>query len=284
MDHVKKPDWLKINIGANARYTETKHIVDSHNLHTICSSGRCPNMGECWGKGTATFMIGGNICTRSCKFCNTRTGRPLPLDPDEPIHVAESIQLMKLSHAVITSVDRDDLADLGASHWQQTIREIKRLNPETTIEVLIPDFQGRSELIQQVIDAQPDIISHNMETVRRISPLVRSAANYDTSLKVIREIAEGGITAKSGIMVGLGEHIEEVEELMDDLLVQGCKILTIGQYLQPTHRHYPVAAYITPDQFKQYRETGLQKGFREVESAPLVRSSYHAEKHLKFKG
>lgn len=284
MDHVKKPDWLKINIGANARYTETKHIVDSHNLHTICSSGRCPNMGECWGKGTATFMIGGNICTRSCKFCNTQTGRPLPLDPDEPIHVAESIQLMKLSHAVITSVDRDDLADLGASHWQQTIREIKRLNPETTIEVLIPDFQGRSELIQQVIDAQPDIISHNMETVRRISPLVRSAANYDTSLKVIREIAEGGITAKSGIMVGLGEHIEEVEELMDDLLVQGCKILTIGQYLQPTHRHYPVAAYITPDQFKQYRETGLQKGFREVESAPLVRSSYHAEKHLKFKG
>lgn len=284
MDHVKKPDWLKINIGANARYTETKHIVDSHNLHTICSSGRCPNMGECWGKGTATFMIGGNICTRSCKFCNTQTGRPLPLDPDEPIHVAESIQLMKLSHAVITSVDRDDLADLGASHWQQTIREIKRLNPETTIEVLIPDFQGRSELIQQVIDAQPDIISHNMETVRRISPLVRSAANYDTSLKVIREIADGGITAKSGIMVGLGEHIEEVEELMDDLLVQGCKILTIGQYLQPTHRHYPVAAYITPDQFKQYRETGLQKGFREVESAPLVRSSYHAEKHLKFKG
>lgn len=284
MDHVKKPDWLKINIGANARYTETKHIVDSHNLHTICSSGRCPNMGECWGKGTATFMIGGNICTRSCKFCNTQTGRPLPLDPDEPIHVAESIQLMKLSHAVITSVDRDDLADLGASHWQQTIREIKRLNPETTIEVLIPDFQGRSELIQQVIDAQPDIISHNMETVRRISPLVRSAANYDTSLKVIREIAEGGITAKSGIMVGLGEHSEEMEELMDDLLVQGCKILTIGQYLQPTHRHYPVAAYITPDQFKQYRETGLQKGFREVESAPLVRSSYHAEKHLKFKG
>lgn len=284
MDHVKKPDWLKINIGANARYTETKHIVDSHHLHTICSSGRCPNMGECWGKGTATFMIGGNICTRSCKFCNTQTGRPLPLDPEEPIHVAESIRLMKLSHAVITSVDRDDLADLGASHWQKTIREIKRLNPETTIEVLIPDFQGRSELIQEVIDAQPDIISHNMETVRRISPLVRSAANYDTSLKVIREIAEGGITAKSGIMVGLGEQIEEVEELMDDLLVQGCKILTIGQYLQPTHRHYPVAAYITPDQFKQYRETGLQKGFREVESAPLVRSSYHAEKHLKFKG
>ena len=284
MDHVKKPDWLKINIGANARYTETKHIVDSHHLHTICSSGRCPNMGECWGKGTATFMIGGNICTRSCKFCNTQTGRPLPLDPEEPTHVAESIRLMKLSHAVITSVDRDDLADLGAAHWRQTILEIKRLNPHTTIEVLIPDFQGRSELIQQVIDAQPDIISHNMETVRRISPLVRSAADYDTSLKVIRQIAEGGITAKSGIMVGLGEHIEEVEELMDDLLAQDCKILTIGQYLQPTHRHYPVAEYVAPEQFRCYRETGLRKGFREVESAPLVRSSYHAEKHIKFKG
>ncbi len=194
MNHVKKPDWLKINIGANARYTETKHIVDSHKLHTICSSGRCPNMGECWGKGTATFMIGGEICTRSCKFCNTQTGRPLPLDPEEPTHVAESIQLMKLSHAVITSVDRDDLDDLGAAHWAKTISEIKRLNPETTTEVLIPDFQGKSELIQLVID------------------------------------------------------------------------------------------YITPDQFKQYRTIGLKKGFREVESAPLVRSSYHAEKHIKFKG
>lgn len=170
MNHVKKPDWLKINIGANVRYTETKHIVDSHKLHTICSSGRCPNMGECWGKGTATFMIGGEICTRSCKFCNTQTGRPLPLDPEEPTHVAESIQLMKLSHAVITSVDRDDLDDLGAAHWAKTISEIKRLNPETTTEVLIPDFQGKSELIQLVIDAKPDIISHNMETVRRISP------------------------------------------------------------------------------------------------------------------
>ena len=284
MNHVKKPDWLKINIGANARYTETKHIVDSHKLHTICSSGRCPNMGECWGKGTATFMIGGEICTRSCKFCNTQTGRPLPLDPEEPTHVAESIQLMKLSHAVITSVDRDDLDDLGAAHWAKTISEIKRLNPETTTEVLIPDFQGKSELIQLVIDAKPDIISHNMETVRRISPLVRSAANYATSLKVIKQIANNGITAKSGIMVGLGERPEEVEEVMDDLLAQGCKILTIGQYLQPTHRHYPVADYITPDQFKQYRTIGLKKGFREVESAPLVRSSYHAQKHIKFKG
>ena len=284
MNHVRKPDWLKINIGANARYTETKQIVDAHKLHTICSSGRCPNMGECWGKGTATFMIGGNICTRSCKFCNTQTGHPLPLDPDEPTHVAESIQLMKLSHAVITSVDRDDLPDLGAAHWAKTVREMKRLNPTTTSEVLIPDFQGRSELIQQVIDAQPDIISHNMETVRRISPLVRSAARYETSLAVIRQIADSGITAKSGIMVGLGEKPEEVEELMDDLLAQGCKILTIGQYLQPTHRHYPVVEYVTPEQFRLYREIGLKKGFKEVESAPLVRSSYHAEKHIKFKG
>ena len=279
---VRKPEWLKISIGANERYTETKRIVESHCLHTICSSGRCPNMGECWGKGTATFMIAGDICTRSCKFCNTQTGRPLPLDPDEPTHVAESIALMKLSHAVITSVDRDDLPDLGAAHWAQTIHEIKRLNPETTTEVLIPDFQGRKELIDQVIKACPEIISHNMETVKRISPLVRSAPNYHTSLEVIRQIAESGITAKSGIMVGLGETPAEVEELMDDLISVGCKILTIGQYLQPTHKHFPVAAYITPEQFAVYKETGLKKGFEQVESAPLVRSSYHAEKHIRF--
>ena len=279
---VRKPEWLKISIGANERYTETKRIVESHCLHTICSSGRCPNMGECWGKGTATFMIAGDICTRSCKFCNTQTGRPLPLDPDEPTHVAESIALMKLSHAVITSVDRDDLPDLGAAHWAQTIREIKRLNPETTTEVLIPDFQGRKELVDQVIKACPEIISHNMETVKRISPQVRSAATYHTSLEVIRQIAESGITAKSGIMVGLGETPAEVEELMDDLISVGCKILTIGQYLQPTHKHFPVAAYITPEQFAVYKETGLKKGFEQVESAPLVRSSYHAEKHIRF--
>lgn len=279
---VRKPEWLKISIGANERYTVTKRIVESHCLHTICSSGRCPNMGECWGKGTATFMIAGDICTRSCKFCNTQTGRPLPLDPDEPTHVAESIALMKLSHAVITSVDRDDLPDLGAAHWAQTIREIKRLNPETTTEVLIPDFQGRKELVDQVIKACPEIISHNMETVKRISPQVRSAANYHTSLEVIRQIAESGITAKSGIMVGLGETPAEVEELMDDLISVGCKILTIGQYLQPTHKHFPVAAYITPEQFAVYKETGLKKGFEQMESAPLVRSSYHAEKHIRF--
>ena len=279
---VRKPEWLKISIGANERYTETKRIVESHCLHTICSSGRCPNMGECWGKGTATFMIAGDICTRSCKFCNTQTGRPLPLDPDEPTHVAESIALMKLSHAIITSVDRDDLPDLGAAHWAQTIREIKRLNPETTTEVLIPDFQGRKELVDQVIKACPEIISHNMETVKRISPQVRSAANYHTSLEVIRQIAESGITAKSGIMVRLAETPDDVEELMDDLISVGCKILTIGQYLQPTHKHFPVAAYITPEQFAVYKETGLKKGFEQVESAPLVRSSYHAEKHIRF--
>ena len=281
-DRVRKPGWLKISIGANERYTETKRIVDSHCLHTICSSGRCPNMGECWGKGTATFMIGGDICTRCCKFCNTQTGRPLPLDPNEPTHVAESIALMKLSHAVITSVDRDDLPDLGAAHWARTIQEIKRLNPETTVEVLIPDFQGRKELVAQVIEARPEIISHNMETVKRISPLVRSAAHYETSLEVIRQVAASGTTTKSGIMVGLGETPEEVEELMDDLRQAGCQILTIGQYLQPSHKHYPVAEYVTPTQFVSYKEQGLAKGFDQVESAPLVRSSYHAERQIRF--
>ena len=276
-ERIRKPEWLKINIGANERYTETKRIVESHCLHTICSSGRCPNMGECWGRGTATFMIGGGICTRSCKFCNTPTGRPLPLDPKEPLHVAESVRLMKLSHAVITSVDRDDLPDLGATHWACTIREVRRINPNTTIEVLVPDFLGRAELVAQVIEAGPDIMAHNMETVRRISPLVRSAARYETSLKVLRQIAESGIKTKSGIMVGLGETSTEVEELMDDLLQAGCQIMTIGQYLQPSHRHYPVAEYVTPEQFRQYKETGLRKGFGQVESGPLVRSSYHAE-------
>lgn len=282
MDRVRKPDWLKINIAANERYTETKRIVESHCLHTICSSGRCPNMGECWGKGTATFMIGGDICTRCCKFCNTQTGHPLPLDEKEPTHVAESVALMKLSHAVITSVDRDDLPDLGAAHWARTIEEVRRLNPDTTIEVLIPDFQGRNELVQMVIDARPDIISHNMETVRRITPLVRSAARYDTSLAVLQQIAASGITTKSGIMAGLGETPAEVEELMDDLRTIGCQVLTIGQYLQPSHKHYPVAEYVTPAQFEEYKRIGLAKGFVQVESAPLVRSSYHAEKSAKI--
>lgn len=281
MDRVRKPDWLKISIGANERYTDTKKIVESHCLHTICSSGRCPNMGECWGKGTATFMIGGEICTRSCKFCNTLSGKPHALDVNEPLHVAESISLMKLTHAVITSVDRDDLPDLGAGHWVRTINEIRRLNPQTTIEVLIPDFQGKEDLIALVVEAKPEIISHNMETVRRITPLVRSAARYETSLKVLNQIAKEGVTAKSGIMVGLGETPAEVEELMDDLIQTGCSILTIGQYLQPTHKHYPVVEYVHPKQFALYKEIGLKKGFEQVESAPLVRSSYHAEKHIR---
>ena len=279
---ARKPEWLKISIGANERYTETKRIVESHCLHTICSSGRCPNMGECWGRGTATFMIGGNICTRCCRFCNTQTGKPLPLDPKEPEHVAHSVQLMKLSHAVITSVDRDDLPDLGAAHWAATIHAIKETTPDTTVEVLIPDFQGRAELVQQVIDAKPHIIAHNMETVRRLTPEVRSVARYDTSLQVLKQIAQSGITCKTGIMVGLGETPQEVEELMDDLRATGCQILTIGQYLQPSHRHYNVAEYVTPDQFKCYKELGLSKGFKQVESAPLVRSSYHAEQSLAF--
>jgi lipoic acid synthetase len=239
-------------------------------------------MGECWGKGTATFMIGGEVCTRSCKFCNTQTGKPAALDHNEPTRVAESIALMKLGHAVVTSVDRDDLPDFGAAHWVDTITEIKRLNPQTTIEVLIPDFRGRLELIDRIIAAQPDIISHNMETVKRITPLVRSAANYETSLNVLRHIAQSIIIAKSGIMVGLGETPAEVEELMDDLLTTDCKILTIGQYLQPSHKHYAVAEYITPAQFDLYKQQGLDKGFQQVESAPLVRSSYHAEKHIPF--
>ncbi len=276
MERVRKPEWLKANIGANGRYAETKRIVESHRLHTICRSGRCPNMGECWGSGTATFLIGGDICTRSCRFCNTRTGKPLPLDPGEPARVAESVALMKLTHVVVTSVDRDDLPDLGAAHWAETIREIRRHSPQATLEVLIPDFRGRRELVAQVVEARPDIIAHNMETVRRITPLVRSAARYETSLEVLRQVAGSGVTAKSGIMVGLGEMPQEVEELMDDLLRAGCSILTIGQYLQPGRSHWPVAEYVTPEQFAAYRKTGLAKGFAHVESAPLVRSSYHA--------
>ncbi|MDR3118046.1 MAG: lipoyl synthase [Mediterranea sp.] len=279
-ERIRKPGWLKINIGANGRYTETKRIVETHRLHTICSSGRCPNMGECWGKGTATFMIAGNICTRNCKFCNTQTGKPLPLDPGEPKQVAESIRLMKLEHAVITSVDRDDLPDLGARHWVDTIHEIKAANPQLTIEVLIPDFQGNPQLINKIVEAGPDIISHNMETVRRITPLVRSVARYETSLDVLRQVARSGTTTKTGIMVGLSETAGEVEELMDDLIRTGCRILTIGQYLQPSHKHYPVAEYITPQQFHSYKRIALDKGFEHVESGPLVRSSYCAEKHI----
>ena len=237
-------------------------------------------MGECWNRGTATFMIGGEICTRSCRFCNTLTGKPLPLDPQEPENVAESVTLMRLRHAVITSVDRDDLPDLGAAHWVRTIEAVKRRNPETTIEVLIPDFQGRLELVDQIIDAAPEIISHNMETVRRVSPQVRSAAKYETSLAVLARIASRGVVAKTGLMVGLGETEEEVEALMDDVRSVGVQVLTIGQYLQPSRKNIPVSEYITPERFERYRQIALGKGFTHVESAPLVRSSYHAEKHL----
>lgn len=237
-------------------------------------------MGECWSRGTATFMIAGEICTRSCRFCNTLTGKPLPLDPKEPANVAESIRLMNLKHAVITSVDRDDLPDLGARHWVDTIRTIKEVNPATTVEVLIPDFQGRLDLVDQVVAAAPEIISHNMETVRRISPQVRSAAKYDVSLAVLSRIAEQGATAKTGIMVGLGETPEEVCCLMDDVLAAGVSVLTIGQYLQPSRKNIQVTEYVTPEQFNVYKSIALKKGFRMVESAPLVRSSYHAEKHV----
>lgn len=278
--HVKKPDWLKIRLGGNDQFTKTKNIVETHGLHTICTSGKCPNLGECWSRGTATFLIGGEICTRSCRFCNTLTGKPLPLDPQEPQKVAESIHMMNLRHAVITSVDRDDLPDLGATHWVRTIQAIKEMNPETTIEVLIPDFQGHLALVDQVINAAPEIISHNMETVRRISPKIRSAAKYERSLSVLEHIAKRGITAKTGIMVGLGETEEEVLTLMDDVLSVGVSILTIGQYLQPSRKNIPVSEYITPERFEYYRQLGIKKGFRQVESAPLVRSSYHAEKHI----
>lgn len=278
MERVKKPDWLKIRLGGNERFTQTKKIVESHCLHTICSSGRCPNMGECWERGTATFMIAGDICTRSCKFCNTKTGKPLPLNADEPKNIAHSIQLMGLKHAVITSVDRDDLPDLGANHWAETINQVRQINPDTTIEVLIPDFQGKDELIDIVCNASPDIISHNMETVKHLTPQVRSAAKYDTSLLVLKRISENGLKAKSGIMLGLGETKEEILELMDDLREVGCSILTIGQYLQPSRKHLPVSEYIAPEAFDELKEIAYSKGFQYVESGPLVRSSYHAEK------
>lgn len=279
-EHVRKPDWLKIRLGGNEQFTQTKRIVESHCLHTICTSGKCPNMGECWSRGTATFMIGGEICTRLCRFCNTLTGKPLPLDLNEPVNVAESIRLMELKHAVVTSVDRDDLPDMGASHWVKTIQAIKTVNPGTTLEVLIPDFQGNLDLVDLIVSACPEIISHNMETVRRLTPQIRSAAKYDVSLAVLKRIAEGGVVAKTGIMLGLGETEDEVLALMDDVLKTGVSVLTIGQYLQPSRKNIPVSEYITPDCFEQYRVAALSKGFTHVESAPLVRSSYHAEKHV----
>jgi len=262
-------------------YSRVKNLVAQHHLNTICTSGNCPNIGECWNRGTATFMILGDICTRNCKFCGVKSGKPLPPDPLEPLRIAQSVQVMQLKHAVITSVDRDDLPDLGAGFWYDTIREVKKLNPETTIEVLIPDFQGKTELIQKVIDAAPEVISHNIETVERLTPQIRSAAKYHTSLEVIRTIAASGIVAKSGIMLGLGETELEVLQTMDDLRTAGCKVMTIGQYLAPTLTHIQVKEYITPEQFDRYRTIGLEKGFSYVESSPLVRSSYRADAHVK---
>lgn len=278
--HIRKPEWLKIKLGSDVTYDETRAVLQKHCLHTICTSGRCPNQGECWSRGTATFMIGGAVCTRACKFCNTETGRPLPLDPAEPRHVAESVRALGLKHAVVTSVDRDDLPDKGSAHWVETIRQIRELCPRVTIEVLIPDFDGQAELIAPILQERPEVVAHNMETVRRLTPIVRSRATYDCSISVLAQIAETGLPAKTGLMLGLGETQEEILETMDDLRQVNCSILTIGQYLQPTRRHYPVQEYVPPDRFAELREIALGKGFRHVESGPLVRSSYHAERHL----
>lgn len=279
-DFRHKPDWLKIKLPKGFKTSQVVGLLNEHGLHTICSSGMCPNRGECWGAGTATFMIGGNVCTRNCRFCNVATGHPRPLDPREITDIVESVKSLGLKHVVITSVDRDDLPDLGASHWVEMIRALRRECPGVTMEVLIPDFQGRPELIDMVADAGPDVISHNMETVRRLTPTVRSRATYDTSLAVIRRIAERGIRSKSGIMLGLGETHDEILQTMDDLRAVGCEVMTIGQYLQPTKNHYPVQEYVHPDTFAEYGRIGLGKGFRYVESSPMVRSSYHAEKHV----
>ena len=278
--YLRKPAWLKTELKSNQNFELVSKIVKDNNLHTICTSGRCPNMSECWNKGTATFMVMGGICTRACRFCNTPTGRPLPLDKNKPQKIANSVRIMKLRHAVITSVDRDDLDDLGASHWAEVIRKVKEVNPDTTLEVLIPDFDGREELLDIVIAENPEIISHNLETVRRLTPGIRTKAKYETSLKTLSYLASKGVTAKTGIMVGLGETDKEIYELMDDALKAGCSIITIGQYMQPSRKNIPVSEYVTPEKFEEYRLAGLQKGFEQIESAPLVRSSYCAEKHI----
>ncbi|MCL1937416.1 MAG: lipoyl synthase [Candidatus Azobacteroides sp.] len=275
-DKIRKPEWLRTRLGNSAGFATTGQIVKGHSLHTICESGRCPNRGECWNRKTATFMIAGDICTRSCKFCNTRSGKPLPLDADEPRKIAESIRSLGLTHAVITSVDRDDLPDSGASHWVKTIREVKAMNPGITIEVLIPDFRGNKEHLDWVIQAQPNIISHNIETVERLTPEIRSVAGYQTSLKMLKHVSDSGIPAKSGIMLGLGETPEEVVQTMEDLLSSGCRLLSIGQYLQPSAKNIPVEAYIHPSIFNNYKKTALSLGFKHVESSPLVRSSYNS--------
>lgn len=277
---VRKPDWLRVKLPTGENFRKVAGIVSEHKLHTICQSGNCPNMGECWGAGTATFMILGNICTRSCGFCNVATGRPEAVDPFEPARVARSVELMGVKHCVITSVDRDDLKDGGSDIWARTIRAIRRRSPGTTMETLIPDFQGKWENLDVVTDAAPEILSHNLETVRRLTKEVRIQAKYDRSLEVLMRAKRAGLRTKSGIMLGLGETEQEVLESMDDLRSVGVDILTLGQYLQPTREHLPVAEFIHPDVFARFKALGLEKGFRFVESGPLVRSSYHAEKHM----
>lgn len=275
-----KPSWLKVKLPIGEEYRKVREIVSEHKLHTICQSGNCPNMGECWGAGTATFMILGNICTRSCGFCSVATGRPEAADPFEPLRVAKSVKLMGVKHCVITSVDRDDLEDGGSTIWVETIQKIREISPGTTLETLIPDFQGKWENLERVISVKPEVISHNLETVRRLTKQVRVQAKYDRSLEVLRRVADAGVNAKSGVMLGLGETRDEVIESMNDLRSSGVSILTLGQYLQPTKEHLPVAEFIHPDAFAEYKEIGLDMGFRYVESGPLVRSSYHAEKHI----
>ena len=278
---VGKPKWLKVKLPIGQKYTELRGLVDKYNLNTICASGSCPNMGECWGEGTATFMILGNICTRSCGFCGVKTGRPETVDWDEPEKVARSIKIMNIKHAVITSVDRDDLKDMGSIMWLETVEAIRRMNPETTLETLIPDFQGNERNLDRIIEANPEVVSHNMETVRRLTREVRIQAKYDKSLEVLRYLKANGIRrTKSGIMLGLGELEEEVIETLHDLRKANVDVVTIGQYLQPSKKHLPVKEYITPEQFEKYEKIGLQLGFRHVESGALVRSSYKAAKHI----
>jgi lipoic acid synthetase len=271
---------MKMKMPKGESYSKVKNLVNKHGLHTICSSGNCPNIGDCWNRGTATFMILGNICTRKCKFCAVPNGKPLAPDLQEPEKLAESVRIMGVKHCVITSVDRDDLDDQGAEIWARTITEVKRVNPDTRIEVLIPDFRGKTELIQQIIDAKPEVISHNLETVERLTPFIRFASKYRRSLEVIKYVASNYRVAKSGIMLGLGETHEEILQTMDDLLEAGCKVMTIGQYLAPTQKHMPVVEYISPERFAEYKKIGLEKGFKFVESSPLVRSSYRAEEHV----
>jgi len=278
--YKRKPDWLKIKVPKGKNYVNVKDIVNSHGLHTICTSGHCPNMAECWGCGTATLMILGDICTRACRFCNVKSGKPNAADWQEPDRVANSIRLMGLKHAVITSVDRDDLIDKGSGIWAMTIRKVKELNPGLTMEVLIPDFDGVHEHLDRIIAESPEVISHNLETVERLTPIIRSKAKYRLSLEVLRYIASTGIVAKSGLMLGIGEREEEILTTMDDLREVGCSVLTLGQYLQPSTRHLKVKEYIHPETFARYKQMGLDKGFRHVESSPLVRSSYHAERHV----